>query len=173
MAAMPDRIAANRLAALTTALDDAMSAGSDGLSESAVAALLVVRRSEAVSIQEIARRIGLTHSATVRLVDRLEEEWLVRRLSRRGREVQVEATARGKRRSRELLDRRLAVAGGLIERLEPEDRREFARLVSLLLSWLPADADRDRTCRYCDQGACRGSGDCPVAPAPAPATASA
>ncbi|WP_407049012.1 MarR family winged helix-turn-helix transcriptional regulator [Methyloraptor flagellatus] len=159
---MHERLTANRLAALATALDDAMTAETDGLSESAVAALLVVRRSEPVPIQDIARTIGLTHSATVRLIDRLEEGWLVRRLSRKGREVSVETTARGKRRASQLQDRRIGAADALIGALDEEERALLAGLIDRMLE-VPVDgrARAERICRLCDHGVCRGA-DCPV-----------
>lgn len=160
---MHDRLTANRLAALATALDDAIHAGAAGdLSESALAALQVVRRAEPISIQEIARQVGLTHSATVRLVDRLEKDWLVRRRSRRGREVLVEATARGKRRARDLQDQRLAVADAMLGVLDEAERTTLAALLARLLEVpVAGQAEADRICRLCDQGLCR-SEDCPV-----------
>ncbi|MEJ1159629.1 MarR family transcriptional regulator [Prosthecomicrobium sp. N25] len=170
---MHDRVTANRLAALATALDDTMFAAADGLSESAVAALMVVRRSEPIAIQDIARAVGLTHSATVRLVDRLEKDWLVRRLSRRGREVAVETTARGKRRARDLQERRLARAESLLADLPEPDRSALDGLLDHLLGAAAVSpAEPGRICRFCDQGACRGHADCPVAAAEAGTPAS-
>lgn len=159
---MHERVTANRLAALATALDDAVFAETEGLSESAVAALLVIRRSEPVPIQEVARAVGLTHSATVRLIDRLEEGWLVRRLTRRGREVSVETTARGKRRASQLQDRRLAVAEALLGHLDPDEQETFAGLLDkLLAATVDGRPKAERVCRLCDHGQCRGAG-CPV-----------
>lgn len=159
---MPDRIIANRLAALATALDDRMFAAAGDLSESAVAALMVIRRSEPISIQDIALRVGLTHSATVRLVDRLEADWLVRRLSRKGREVMVEATARGKRRARDLQDHRLATAAALMRGLEPSQRADLNRLVTMMLREAVETAEVEHTCRFCEQSLCRRDDDCPL-----------
>lgn len=160
---MQDRVLANRLAALATALDDAVFAGVDGLSESAVAALIVIRRAEPIPIQDIARAVGLTHSATVRLVDRLEKEWLVRRLTRRGREVMVETTARGKRRARDLQDLRIGASEALIGVLDEAEREALGGLLDRMLGVpVGGSPDGDRICRLCDQGVCRGAADCPV-----------
>lgn len=159
---MQDRPLANRLAALATSLDDAVHAETDELSASAVAALQTIRQIGPMAIQDVARIIGLTHSATVRLIDRLEKDWLVRRLSRKGREVRVEATARGRRRAGQFQDRRLAAADALLAALDAEERTVLARAIDKMLEASVTDAGRaDRTCRSCDREACRAKG-CPV-----------
>lgn len=171
---MLDKMLANRLATLATIVDDAVHAETDGLSESAVAALQTVRQNGPTAIQDIARIIGLTHSATVRLIDRLEKDWLVRRLGRKGREVRVEATARGRRRAATHQERRLAVTDALIAAVDPEDRAVLARAVDKMLAASVIEASQaDRMCRSCDRETCRHGG-CPVSlaaealPPPAP-----
>lgn len=164
---MSDKLLANRLAALATALDDAVHAETDGLSQSAVAALQVVRQNGPTAIQDIARIIGLTHSATVRLIDRLEKDWLVRRLSRKGREVKVEATARGRRRAATFQDKRLGTAEALIATLDADERAVLTRAVDKMLAAAVHDAEQaECVCRDCDREACRSAG-CPVASAAA------
>ena len=162
---MPDLLAANRLAALATALDDAVHAETEDLSPSAVAALQTIRQDGPMAIQDVARVVGLTHSATVRLIDRLEKDWLVRRLTRKGREVRVETTARGRRRAGQFQDRRLAIAEQLLAALESEEREVLARSLDKMLAAAVADPGTgERICRDCDRDACRAKG-CPVAAA--------
>lgn len=159
---MQKRTLANRLAAFATLLHDAVHAETDELSPSAVAALHTLRQNGPTSIQDVARVIGLTHSATVRLVDRLEKDWLVRRLSRKGREVRVEVTARGRRRAGTFQDRRIAAADTLLAGLDEEERAVLARALDKMLE-VPVDGREtaDRICRSCDKDGCRGEG-CPV-----------
>lgn len=162
MVPMSDPTLANRLAALATALDDAVHADTEDLSPSAVAALQTIRQDGPLAIQDVARTIGLTHSATVRLVDRLEKDWLVRRLTRKGREVRVEATARGRRRASQFQERRLEIAGGLLDALDAPERDAFAIILDKLLAATVADAEgAARTCRACERDGCRKAG-CPV-----------
>lgn len=162
MMPMLDPTLANRLAALATALDDAVHAETEDLSPSAVAALQTIRQNGPLAIQDVAKTIGLTHSATVRLIDRLEKDWLVRRLGRKGREVRVEVTARGRRRASQFQDRRLAIADGLLEALEADERLALAGIVDKLLAASVVDADGAvRTCRSCEREGCRKAG-CPV-----------
>jgi DNA-binding MarR family transcriptional regulator len=164
---MPDRHVANRLAALATALDDAIHAETDDLSASAVAALQTVRQDGPMAIQDIARIVGLTHSATVRLIDRLEKDWLVRRLSRKGREVRVEATARGRRRAGQFQDRRLQVAETLLAALDAQERDALARALDKMLEASVVDAaGAARTCRACEREGCREK-NCPITAAAA------
>ena len=153
---------ANRLAAFATLLHDAVHAETDELSASAVAALQTLRQNGPTAIQDIAKIIGLTHSATVRLVDRLEKEWLVRRLSRKGREVRVEVTARGRRRAGQFQERRLAAAENLLSVLDDDERATFARALDKMLE-VPVDGreSAERICRSCDRDGCRNA-NCPV-----------
>lgn len=162
---MQNRTTANRLAAFATLLHDAIHAETDDLSPSAVAALQTVRQNGPTAIQDIARTIGLTHSATVRLIDRLEKEWLVRRLSRKGREVRVEVTARGRRRAGQFQDRRIAAAENLLAVLDEDEHAALARALAKMLE-VPVDgrATADRICRSCDRDGCE-SENCPVAAA--------
>ncbi len=153
---------ANRLAAFATLLHDAIHAETDDLSASAVAALLTLRQSGPMAIQDIARIVGLTHSATVRLVDRLEKDWLVRRLGRKGREVRVEVTARGRRRAGQFQDRRIAAAENLLAVLDEDERAVFARTLDKLLEVSVAGREgAEHICRACDRDGCRAE-DCPV-----------
>jgi DNA-binding MarR family transcriptional regulator len=159
---MQQRTLANRLAAFATLLHEAVHAETDELSQSAVAALLTLRHNGPTAIQDIARVIGLTHSATVRLVDRLEKDWLVRRLTRKGREVRVEVTARGRRRAGTYQDRRIAAAETLIAVLDGTERDALLRALDKMLE-VPVDgeASAERICRSCDRDGCRAEG-CPV-----------
>lgn len=159
---MQQRTLANRLATFATLLHDTVHAETEELSPSAVAALQTLRQNGPTAIQDIARVIGLTHSATVRLVDRLEKDWLVRRLSRKGREVRVEVTARGRRRAGGFQERRIASADTLLAVLDAEEREVLGRALDKMLE-VPVDGrdTAERICRACERDLCRGEA-CPV-----------
>lgn len=152
---------ANRLAACATALTDGMFEGED-LSPSAIAALLSLAGGEKRTIGEIAATAGLTHSASVRLIDRLEKDWLVRRGARRGREVNVELTARGRHRAAALAKKRGAFIDRLLGQLDPDDRAALGQAVDRILGILVTEPSEvgTRTCRFCDADGC--GPDCPV-----------
>ncbi|WP_310621511.1 MarR family winged helix-turn-helix transcriptional regulator [Flexibacterium corallicola] len=136
---------ANQLSAISTALEDASIEAYGDLSPSAVAALLAMRRAPSISIGAIALEVKLSHSATVRLVDRLEKDWLVRRQRRRGREVMVELTARGKRKAAELAEARQKAACQLFGSIAETDLENLHKLFSTILSGL----NKPACARFC------------------------
>jgi hypothetical protein len=107
------------------------------------------------SIEALSRSVGLTHSATVRLVDKLE--------------------ARGDLERRPGPDRRSVAAGGVLAARETAleemlgaltaaERRELARLHEKLLAGVVrAGATTTNVCRLCDADSCgHDAGRCPV-----------
>jgi MarR family transcriptional regulator, negative regulator of the multidrug operon emrRAB len=115
------------------------------------------------SIETLAGGLRLSHSRTVRVVDRLEQQGLARRARdpADGRGVLVELTPAGRRAGRAVLDAR---ADALEEAIEHADRRELARLAEQLLA--RATTGRRAAgaiCRLCDARACgHDDGRCPV-----------
>lgn len=145
----------NKLAALALAITDAAIAPDDDLAPTAVAALITAANSEPMSIGEIAAIVGLTHSATVRLVDRLESTGLFRRQSRVGREVMVDITPAGRRRAEELQDRRLSNTSTFLTGLSEEEVAILDDLVERMLrTHIDGGHDRQRVCRMCSREHC-------------------
>ena len=145
----------NKLAALALAITDAAIAPDDDLAPTAVAALITAANSEPMSIGEIAAIVGLTHSATVRLVDRLESTGLFRRQSRVGREVMVDITPAGRRRAEELQDRRLSNTSTFLTGLSEEEVAILDDLVERMLrTHIDGGLDRQRVCRMCSREHC-------------------
>ncbi|ODN70493.1 MarR family transcriptional regulator [Methylobrevis pamukkalensis] len=135
---------ADKLAIVAQAVIDAIEGDTDGLSPSAVAALISLKARGILSIGTVAQLTGLTHSAAVRLVDRLEKDWLVRRQRRAGREVMVELTSRGRRRAGQLQEKRLAVTGSFLGHLSAADASALDAILSRLIAGLVAgSADPD------------------------------
>jgi MarR family transcriptional repressor of emrRAB len=149
----------NLLAAFATSLTDQIdmaSARAAGHGASAPAALASVLRRPGQSIGELAGRLELSHSATVRLVDRLEADGLlVRRPGIDGREVAVALTAKGRRRGLRVLQARRATASRGLAGLNAKERRELEVLVDRLLRNQSAQRDDPRpVCRLCEVPAC-------------------
>jgi MarR family transcriptional repressor of emrRAB len=109
--------------------------------------------------------LGVTHSAAVRVVDRLVEAGLARR--RPGpdrRSVGVELTAAGHQAASSALRARQATLEAAMDGLTREERAQLVRLHEKLLAAL-TDGRRSarRTCRLCDLHACgHDDGRCPV-----------
>lgn len=156
---------ANLLGAVAlSAIDQLRDAvGGDGRSLSASAALIHLRLRPGQTIDFLARVLGISHPATVRLVDRLEGDGLVERhAGRDGRSRALVLTGAGQKAASRLLAERVAVLDELLAPLTAAERR---RLEVLLEKLLAARADdrwaARRLCRLCDFPTC-ASPSCPV-----------
>jgi DNA-binding MarR family transcriptional regulator len=160
---------ANLLGAVGLAVSDRIRAAAEeelGLGGSAPIALVALSTYLADRpLDEIADAFGITSSAVVRLVDRLEEEGLARRSpGPDGRRVSVRLTAKGDRRAEAVLARRERELGEVLGVLSGAEQRELTRLHEKLLGQLPGDVPgAARVCRFCDVEACgHYDGRCPV-----------
>lgn len=160
---------ANLLGTLALAVSDqlrsacAEEAGSGGEAPAGLVAIATFLSGS--SIEELSRALGLSHSATVRLVDKLEGKELVRRESGEDRRsIALVATERGLQRSEQVLAARGLVLEGLLAPLSEAERIELTRLHEKLLAGLVVDGMAPtRICRLCDADGCgHESGRCPV-----------
>ena len=151
---------ANLLGALGLAVADRLAG------DSAAEALVALYGTRAGStIDAVAAVTGLTHSGTVRLVDRLAAAGMVER--RRGadqRSVALYLTPPGRREARAVLARREAAMHSLLALLTDDQRSVLTAVAAALLGELGAEPDAERRlCRLCDLESCgRSRGDCPV-----------
>ena len=154
---------ANLLGALAVAVVDRIAAAAEpGAGGSAAEALVTLHEGGAGgSIDALARVVGLSHSGTVRLVDRLAAAGLVeRRAGADQRSAAVNPTAAGRRAARRVLARREAAVQSVLAALTRGQRDELVRLMERLLADV---GDERRVCRLCDRAACgRRRGRCPV-----------
>jgi len=163
---MTDARAANLLGALVTGLQDDLAAAAEAAAAHGAAfpaALVTLQWQPGLTIEALRQVLGLSHSGTVRLLDRLEAEGAVeRRPGEDGRSVAVHLTPVGRRQVRAVLGARARRLGAALERLSAGERAQFTRLVEKLLGGLTAGrAHADRICRLCDEGACPDA-TCPV-----------
>jgi MarR family transcriptional repressor of emrRAB len=158
---------ANLLGALGVVLADALadSAEPAGGSSTAAALVALLGPSAGASIDALAGVVGLSHSGTVRLVDRLAADGLLER--RRGadqRSAALVLTAAGRRAARQVLRRREANLQVLLGVVTSDQQAALVEITERLLSG--SRAAEPRICRLCDLEACgRSRGRCPVAPA--------
>ena len=157
---------ANLLGALATEIADRLDrqmrqhpSGTD----SSTAALNVLGWYDGCSNAALARALKLSHTAAVRLADKLEAEGLVE--TRPGvdrRMVALHLTAAGRDRARLVLQDRGAALGELVGRLDPEQQGQLAAIAETLLRGLTASvAQAEHICRLCDDAACPQE-SCPV-----------
>lgn len=177
--ASDDRRLVNMLGALSLGVADAMREATEkvtGLTDAAPAAIVAIAETgPGISINDLRRMIGLTHSGAVRLVDRLVDAGYVeRRAGRNDRSVGLKLTRRGAAMARKVRAARADAVGHAVASLDPADRVELARLADMLITSVTEQRLARRAageapaggalCRLCDFVACgRPEGLCPAA----------
>jgi DNA-binding MarR family transcriptional regulator len=127
------------------------------------------------SVTQLSSVLGLTHSGTVRLVDRLAAEGLVERVAAAdGRAVSVVLTGGGRRMAEQILQTRERTLASALAGLSTDEVDNLAAALDTMLTTVTlarVEERSDRTddrprpwlCRLCDFAACgRSEGDCPV-----------
>jgi len=146
------------------------------LGPSAPAALAALHEFlEGGSMTQLSSVLGLTHSGTVRLVDRLAAEGLVDRGgSSDGRAVSIALTRRGRRLAAQVLRTRRNSLDSALSELTAADVRDLSRVLDKMLTTITLARTKERSaptpgrpqpwlCRLCEFDSCgRGQGNCPV-----------
>ncbi len=157
----------NLLGALSLALTDRVAAALEatlGAGGNAGAALLSIGTRPGESIDQLSRVLGLTHSATVRMVDRLEQRgWVQRdRGGHDGRTATLTLTATGRSAFRRLLKARKTALNQVTGVLGDRENETLRKLLTKMLASLPDNgAEARHLCRMCEHGVCVGA-RCPV-----------
>ena len=125
------------------------------------AALVVIGYSLGPSNDQLRRVLRLSHSGTVRLVDRLVADGLVeRREGQDKREVALYVTRRGRTLRDKILKGRLAANRPLLAPLTSAEQETVGALLHKMLSSRETtDMERRTLCRLCDDRVCS---DCPI-----------
>jgi DNA-binding MarR family transcriptional regulator len=156
----------NLLGAFGIAVGDSMDDAFDeacAVGDSAPAALILIRENPDTRIEALARYLALSHSGTVRLVDRLSQAgWVARETCEDKRAVVLVLTKAGEKVAERLLEGRRKSLGKALAGVSATDRKVLERLLPQMLNNLVTDRNQaDHTCRYCDSGACEREG-CPL-----------
>ncbi len=159
------RRTANLLGAAVLGLHDELRQSVEkrsGRSGEAPAALCALGHQPGLSNDALSRLLGLTHTGTVRLIDRLVADRLVERRPalRDKRGVALYLTAVGETVRREILEDRGAALEPLVSRLSACEQETLATLLGKLLTAVSRDdTHKLRICRLCDGGVCT---NCPI-----------
>lgn len=171
--------AVNVLGALSLVVADRMNTAVEGIASlgpSAPAALAAMHEFlDGGSVTQLSSVLGLTHSGTVRLVDRLAAEGLVERVGAQdGRAVSLVLTRRGRRTAARILQARQESLASALSALSPDEVDNLAPALDTMLTTLTVARAEERSagtndrsepwlCRLCDFAACgRSEGNCPV-----------
>ena len=122
----------------------------------APAALATIGSSPGESIDLLSRTLKLSHSGTVRLIDRLEADGMVeRKPGKEGRTVALFLTRAGKRAHAQVLERRRRAIEGVLAVLSPSERAELTRLVEKVLTGMTTGrGSAEFICRLCEIDSC-------------------
>ena len=155
---------ANLLGALSLAVMDRIEQGARevvGRGGETPAALIVIGYGHGITNDKLRRILGLSHSGTVRLVDRLVSDQLAeRRPGKDGREVALYLTAKGVAARRDLMASRISAVASLLEVLSPTEAKRLGTLMHELLARQDtSEMDRFTICRMCDDRVCT---NCPL-----------
>jgi MarR family transcriptional regulator, negative regulator of the multidrug operon emrRAB len=171
--------AANALGALSLVVADRMNTAVEaiaGLGPSAPAALAALHEFlDGGSVTQLSSVLGLTHSGTVRLVDRLAAEGLVERVGAQdGRAVSVVLTRTGRRTAARILQARQESLTSALSALSLDEIDNLVAALDTMLTTVTLARAEERSahindhpqawlCRLCDFAACgRSEGNCPV-----------
>jgi len=164
---MTDEQISNVLGALALHISDRLRQTVDIAAEhgsTAPSAIVVIAQYPGESIEFLSRILNLSHSATVRLVDRLIDSGLVSKgPASDARAVALTCTSSGAKRARSILRARQKVLQPLVSVLSDVDKRHL----EVILRKLPWTGVQSReaaihTCRLCDYDRCDLKGNCPV-----------
>ncbi|MGZ2259975.1 MarR family winged helix-turn-helix transcriptional regulator [Roseobacter sp. A03A-229] len=125
------------------------------------AALVVIGHGTGLSNDGLRRILGRSHPGTVRLVDRLVADGLVKRTEGQDRRaVALRLTAKGHAIRDELLRARLSAVDALLMPLSAKERELLDILIAKILNSMDTTATERRTlCRLCDVQVCE---NCPI-----------
>lgn len=131
--------------------------------DSAFAALNIMSFWDGITNAQLARALALSHTATVRLVDKLEAQGYVE--AREGedkRATHLHLTAAGRKAVQPALVARCAAVKELLGALSAAEEKQLARLLEKLMRPLGTNAyGVSHFCRLCDFAACPAE-QCPM-----------
>jgi MarR family transcriptional repressor of emrRAB len=159
-----DTETANLLGALSLAVMDRIEQGAREVicrGGETPAALIVIGYGQGMTNDRLRRILGLSHSGTVRLVDRLVSDQLVeRRPGDDGREVALYLTSRGAATRKNLLASRISAVASFLDVFSPAETKRLGMVIHALLARQDtSELDRFTICRRCDDRACT---NCPL-----------
>ncbi len=158
---------ANLLGALAVAVVDRLHearADDDGRGLTATAALNHIRMRPGQNIDFLARLLQISHPATVRMVNRLEAEGLIKRQpdEEDARSRALVLTAAGQRAALAAAGKRLEILNQMLAPLTAAERRQLEPVIEKLLGGLTSDRwDARHICRLCDIPTCE-TPTCPI-----------
>lgn len=122
----------------------------------AAAALVVVGNNVDLSVEALSKSLMLSHSGTVRLVDKLENQGLVERnrSSDDTRSVALSLTASGRRRKSAILKARTGAINMALDALTTSEQEALLRIAEKMLFAVTIKDLSESMCRLCEEQVC-------------------
>lgn len=163
---MPDDGAlANRLGAISLMINDSVSArvsGATNHNSTDTFALNAICVHKGISVDALAAILTLSHSATVRIIDRLQNSGLVKRMPPKGRRVPIILTPDGGKMRMKAMAARKNALQDVLYKLDNREKQSLNGVLDKILSQIaPSQQEWDKTCRFCDYDCCGGD-NCPI-----------
>jgi DNA-binding MarR family transcriptional regulator len=127
-------------------------------------AIVVVGHQPGISNDELSRRLALSHTGTVRLVDKLVADGLMERrpAPHDGRSIALYLSKLGQNERAQILAAREAAMTQIVARLDASEQATLQTLLGKILQTHAHDDEHKlRMCRLCDGNACGGK-RCPI-----------
>lgn len=156
----------NLLGALSLAVVDRMNSENRNFSDfggETAAAIVQIGTQPDLTIMSLCQTIGLTHSATTRVVGKLAERGIVvKTVGEDAREVRLSLSADGRDLMTAILNGRQKTLAGFLDALAPDEQSALERVFEKILSRAPRDeVDAHHICRLCNERVCPQD-RCPV-----------
>lgn len=159
---------ANVFAAFALALTDKINMAMEAetkRSPTATATLIQIGFNPGLSIERLRQMIGLSHSASVRVVAQLESDGFVNRARNTDADSRVASltlTNAGDDEVRKVLSARSRIAERLLENESPEELQGISHFIERAIpSVVNKGTDQDVVCRLCDMSVCPQD-TCPI-----------
>ena len=163
---MADARTANLLGALLTGLHDRLAKRLERESEisgEGPAALVAIAYKEGRTVEFLRRTLSLSHSWTVRVVEKLEQAGLVnKKTAADKRAVALYLTEQGKRKAQGIVRARRRCLDEVLAALPAKDQKQLVPMLERMLAVLTGPDDcAEAICKLCEVDVCPQS-RCPV-----------
>lgn len=163
---MADARTANLLGAFLTGLHDHMSnrlERESAISGDGPAALVTIAYNEGRTVEFLRKTLALSHSWTVRVVEKLEKAGLVqKRIGTDKRAVALYLTDQGRRKVQGIVRTRRRCLDEVLAALPIKDHRKLTSMLESMLAFLTDDDDSaEAICKLCEVDVCPQN-RCPV-----------
>lgn len=163
---MADARTVNLLGAFVTGLHDRLAQrleSSSEISGDGPAALVVIAYNEGRTVEFLRRTLSLSHSWTVRVVEKLEQAGLVRKETAADRRaVALYVTEQGKRKVQVIVRARRRCIDEVLDVLPAKDHKQLTSMLERMLDVLTGDFySAEAICKLCEVDVCPQN-RCPV-----------